>query len=256
MHKGILLSDDSNAILYQPEKRLFYILAITAFLHVLILLTVNFQPLYMAFETFNNKSYRAVNLTLEKNTVAPEVAHYINLVDQRGALSQTEEDINKHTIFNSIKVHQNEVSLITSSENDVGWDSSLREQSLVEETWTPKTTRVATHQQAHAAYLYRWQQYIEAIGSELYPKEALQKNIIGQLTLRVVILEDGRTKEIEIYRTSGQPLLDEAAIDIVSQAQPFERVPKEMLADNGTIEIVRIWDFNGKLNAFSNDLQG
>jgi periplasmic protein TonB len=48
---------------------------------------------------------------------------------------------------------------------------------------------------------------------------------------------------IEINRSSGHKVLDQAAIRIVRLAAPFERFPESIKADTDILHITRTWTF-------------
>lgn len=50
-----------------------------------------------------------------------------------------------------------------------------------------------------------------------YPLAAKQKNIQGKVLINVVVKTDGTPAEVTIFRSSGSSILDEAALDAVSQ---------------------------------------
>jgi len=59
----------------------------------------------------------------------------------------------------------------------------------------------------------------------LYPREAAEKNIGGQLVLEFGIARDGQLRFIELRRSSGVVVLDDYAINAVKLASPFPPIP-------------------------------
>lgn len=104
-------------------------------------------------------------------------------------------------------------------------------------------TSVATRASTDAEYLNLWQEKIELIGNLNYPQEARRKKIYGQLRLVVSLLPDGSIHNIEILQSSGQRILDDAAIRIVRMAAPFASFPPELRKDVDRLEIIRTWKF-------------
>jgi len=98
------------------------------------------------------------------------------------------------------------------------------------------------------SYLERWQSYVERYGNTHYPPEALKKNTQGDLTLRVCVNKDGTLHDVTVLQSSGTPLLDQAAIQIVNNAAPFEPLPLALSEDIEILEIVRTWQFRGDLS--------
>ncbi len=108
---------------------------------------------------------------------------------------------------------------------------------------------VATKSAADAAYLYHWQQRIELIGNEHYPAEARQQGVYGELQLVVSIGKNGHLISTKILKSSGKPLLDRAALQIVRLSSPFNPLPREVIKEADQLDIVRTWQF--KKNHFS-----
>lgn len=94
-----------------------------------------------------------------------------------------------------------------------------------------------------AQYVDNWRQRIERVGNLNYPAEAKAKRIYGSLQLTVAIKADGEVESIEINRSSGHKVLDQAAIRIVRLAAPFERFPDNIRVDTDILHITRTWTF-------------
>lgn len=45
-----------------------------------------------------------------------------------------------------------------------------------------------------------------------YPNEALERGLEGRVIMRVLITEDGKAEHVQIHQSSGEPLLDSAAV--------------------------------------------
>jgi protein TonB len=104
-------------------------------------------------------------------------------------------------------------------------------------------TSVATRESVDAEYLNLWQEKIELIGNLNYPAEARRQKIYGQLRLVVSLLPDGSIHNIEVLESSGQRILDDAAIRIVRLAAPFAPFPPALRKDVDQLEIIRTWKF-------------
>lgn len=113
------------------------------------------------------------------------------------------------------------------------------------------TISSASTREAHdALYLDNWRKRIEAIGNLNYPPTASQQGIYGALRVMVALNPDGTVNDIRILRSSGERVLDEAAVDIVRLAAPFDPFPPEMRAKVDVLEIIRTWQFH-QGNTFS-----
>ncbi|WP_049622590.1 energy transducer TonB [Frateuria defendens] len=98
-----------------------------------------------------------------------------------------------------------------------------------------------TKEYAYAAYMRGWVDRVERVGNLNYPEEARQRNLHGELELTVTLARDGSVKAIDVNRSSGQPLLDKAAMQIVRLAAPFPPIPGAEHIDE--LHITRTWQF-------------
>lgn len=94
-----------------------------------------------------------------------------------------------------------------------------------------------------ARYAENWRKKIEAQAAAQFLQGAHPGNLYGSLVLTTFIRPDGSVERIEISRSSGRQSLDEAAVDIVRAAAPFEPLPEEIRRDTGTLAIVRTFSF-------------
>ncbi|QID16909.1 energy transducer TonB [Nitrogeniibacter mangrovi] len=99
-----------------------------------------------------------------------------------------------------------------------------------------------TREYRFAQYVEDWRQKIERVGTLNYPDSARGK-LYGSLLMSVVIRADGTVARINIHRSSGHPVLDEAAKRIVQLAAPFSAFPPDIRRDTDEIEITRTWTF-------------
>ncbi len=93
-----------------------------------------------------------------------------------------------------------------------------------------------------AQYVEDWRQKIERIGNLNYPAAA-KGRLYGSLVLTVIIKADGELKHVEVSRSSGQSLLDDAARRIVQLAAPYAKFPESIRRDTDELEITRTWTF-------------
>lgn len=106
-----------------------------------------------------------------------------------------------------------------------------------------RLTSASTQKREDALYLANWRKKIENVGNLNYPEEARRKKVYGSLRLLVSINPDGSVKSIEVLKSSGKPILDDAAKRIVSLAAPFQPFPVEMRKNTDVLEIIRTWKF-------------
>ncbi|HTN67314.1 MAG TPA: TonB family protein [Burkholderiaceae bacterium] len=97
----------------------------------------------------------------------------------------------------------------------------------------PKKTQIttSTREVGYAMYYKALQDRIEKIGTLNFPQQNGRK-LYGELVLYIPIYHDGNLylKEggARIERSSGNPVLDQAALRIVTRAAPFGRFPPNM----------------------------
>ena len=93
-----------------------------------------------------------------------------------------------------------------------------------------------------ALYEEGWRAKIERVGTLNYPAEARGK-IYGSLRLTVTLRPDGTIDKVELDRSSGLKILDEAAFRILQMAAPFAAFPAEISKDTDLLVITRTWFF-------------
>lgn len=94
-----------------------------------------------------------------------------------------------------------------------------------------------------ALYVDSWREKVERIGNLNYPEEAKVKKVYGRLTLTVAIKVDGNVERVDVNRSSGHKMLDEAAKRIVFLAAPYAKFPDDIAKDTDILEITRTWTF-------------
>ena len=100
-----------------------------------------------------------------------------------------------------------------------------------------------TREHKYASYMEAWRSRVEEVGNTNYPEEATRRRLSGNLVLDVAIRSDGSIQGIDVVRSSGQKILDDAAIRIVMMAAPFDEFPEEILKEADVIHITRTWQF-------------
>ncbi|MCK5697976.1 MAG: energy transducer TonB [Gammaproteobacteria bacterium] len=110
----------------------------------------------------------------------------------------------------------------------------------------PKATYISasTRRVVDALYMVQWTKKIERIGNLNYPDQAIRNKLEGRLLLVAVIAPNGHLINVEIRKSSGHTILDEAAKRIVRLAAPFAPVPKDVLRGNNRLSISRTWLFS------------
>jgi len=106
-----------------------------------------------------------------------------------------------------------------------------------------RSISASTREFKYASYLEAWRRKVERIGNLNYPEEAKRHRMYGNLILKVAVRADGSIEHVEVLRSSGFDLLDEAAIKIVELAAPFAPFPPDIRAEADVLDITRTWQF-------------
>lgn len=101
-----------------------------------------------------------------------------------------------------------------------------------------------TREYKYAAYMKAWEAKVERVGNLNYPEEAKRRGLSGQLRLDVALNPDGTVHSMTVLRSSGFPLLDDAAKRIVQLAAPFAPFPTNIHQETDVLHITRTWRFN------------
>jgi len=94
-----------------------------------------------------------------------------------------------------------------------------------------------------ARYLEDWRAKVERVGNLNYPEAARELKLYGSLLITVSIRSDGTVESVEINRSSGQRVLDAAAVKIVEMSAPFAAFPPDIKRDTDVLAITRTWTF-------------
>ena len=94
-----------------------------------------------------------------------------------------------------------------------------------------------------ARYIEDWRQKVERIGELNYPQAARDQRIYGKLVATVAIKSDGTVERIDIDRSSGFKVLDDAARGIVKLAAPYAPFPPDIAKEIDVLHITRTWLF-------------
>jgi protein TonB len=66
----------------------------------------------------------------------------------------------------------------------------------------------------------------------------------GSPTLEVIISASGQLREVIVRRTSGSKLLDQAALEILRRAAPFDPFPQVVRDEYDTLRFAYKWQFS------------
>jgi protein TonB len=96
-----------------------------------------------------------------------------------------------------------------------------------------------------APYLDAWRRKVERVGTLNFPTAARRAELSGSPVIEVAIGADGRLLEAAVQRASGHPELDQAALQILRLASPFEPFPRDLARDFGSLRFAYQWEFVG-----------
>jgi len=96
-----------------------------------------------------------------------------------------------------------------------------------------------------AVYLDAWRHRIERIGTANYPLDIIRRaHLTGSPIVEVRVGSDGRLVDARVVRSSGHIALDQAAMNILRLAAPFEPFPSELAAAHDSLRLSYEWQFS------------
>ena len=106
-----------------------------------------------------------------------------------------------------------------------------------------RLTSASTRASFDAQYLDSWRRKVERVGNLNYPEQARRRELYGNLRLLVVLRPDGSLERVDVLKSSGHKVLDDAAKRIVRLAAPYAAFPPELRKRADRVEIIRTWKF-------------
>jgi len=101
-----------------------------------------------------------------------------------------------------------------------------------------------TRESVIAAYLDNWKRRIEAVGDEYIAELGSHDGLTGSPILEVKIESSGQLSEVIIRKSSGSRVVDQAALDILRRASPFDPFPEEVAVDYDRFRFTYKWLFS------------
>ncbi len=95
-----------------------------------------------------------------------------------------------------------------------------------------------------APYLDAWRRKVERLGTLNYPGLARRLDTRISPVLAVELGADGRLLRVSIQRSSGQSTVDQAALEILRLASPFDPFPREMARQYPRLRFAYEWRFD------------
>lgn len=109
------------------------------------------------------------------------------------------------------------------------------------ELWITPNTRASIL----APWLDAWRSKVERLGTLNYPAAAHEQRLHDNPVVEVSIGNDGRLLSAVISRSSGYPAVDQAALDILKLASPFDPFPPEVQQSYQLLRFAYEWQFEG-----------
>jgi len=100
-----------------------------------------------------------------------------------------------------------------------------------------------TKEYKYAEYMEAWRARVERVGNLNYPEKARRQNLTGNLVLDVAINPDGSVNNLDMVKSSGNKVLDDAARRIVRLAAPYQAFPPDIKKEVDILHITRTWQF-------------
>jgi periplasmic protein TonB len=109
-----------------------------------------------------------------------------------------------------------------------------------DELWTTPDTKAATL----APYLDAWRHKVERVGTIHFPAAArIKSQKKSNPVIEVGIAADGSLDKAEIRRSSGSVELDNAALQTLKLAAPFDPFPPELAREHQVLRFVYEWQW-------------
>lgn len=111
---------------------------------------------------------------------------------------------------------------------------------IEEENKRPRKHFFGTSAKDYSAAMYvdAFRHKVERWGNQHYPIEVKGK-FYGQVQVTIVLDKDGRVHTLELNRSSGNKVLDAAALNIIRRSAPFGRFTSQMSAEMDLLSITR-----------------
>jgi protein TonB len=107
----------------------------------------------------------------------------------------------------------------------------------------------STRESNVAVYLDAWRRKVERVGTLNFPNQARRRGMSGNPTVAVALTSDGQLAEVRIQKSSGYAELDQAAMEILRLAAPFEPFSREMARQHEILRFAYEWQFvSGELS--------
>lgn len=93
-----------------------------------------------------------------------------------------------------------------------------------------------------APWLDAWRRKVERLGTLNFPEQLVTGRETAPV-LEIEVLADGRLRDARVRRSSGNPALDQAALQILRQAAPFPPFPEALAKSAPSVRFAYEWRF-------------
>ncbi|MFZ3091486.1 MAG: energy transducer TonB [Nitrospirota bacterium] len=94
----------------------------------------------------------------------------------------------------------------------------------------------------YTAYFAKLKRRLEGVGG--YPEIAKNQRLQGEVRINFTIQKNGKLGDLRLVSSSGYRILDEAALELLSDAAPYEAFPEEWNIEQLTIPLRVIYRIN------------
>lgn len=105
---------------------------------------------------------------------------------------------------------------------------------------------VDTRESVVAGYLDAWKRRIEAVGDQYFAEIGKTEALTGSPIIEVKIEASGHLSAVEVRRSSGSRVVDQAALDIIRRASPYDPLPDEWLVDHERVAFAYTFVFSAQ----------
>jgi len=106
-----------------------------------------------------------------------------------------------------------------------------------------KFVNASTEEYKYAFYQEAWRRKVNRIGELNYPEEATRRRLYGKVVVHTAIRADGTLESVDVVRSSGLNVLDDAAIRAVRLSAPFAPFPEDIGAETDILDITRTFSY-------------
>ena len=92
-------------------------------------------------------------------------------------------------------------------------------------------------------YVNDWALRMTRLGTLSFPQAVANQGISGGPVLNIIINADGSLASVRVIKSAGNPILDQAALEMVKMAAPFSAFPPDLAEQASSLEIRRKWFF-------------